>query len=568
MADFIERIRALISDLCNKYFDSCWPFLSNDFVWQEFLISGLFVWGYCILIVAFSLIAAARFVAKVSSLRRRLLRVHGRLVAIDGRSEFARQFEAYDSYVRSEFRLVWSEFVDTLELPAPGSDNLIRNTHDVSRYLNDATIIFPRISFNFYQSVPNLLMGLGILGTFIGLAAGVGVASSGLSSGNSSEITDSLRQLLAGSSLAFYTSICGISCSIVFGLVVRSRDRKLRLALNQWVEAIEFRLEQITPESIGLKQLEQADRAAKQLERFNTELVFSIQQALEEGVAGRLLPQFERLVESVEGLRSDRSTDTGQVIQQALDRFTEAMQERTGSQFEEMASIVSGLNHTLGDVTRTMTDASRQLMEDMTASNATAVAELRDTVGSVTQDLSRTGVEAASRVSDSLRGLQAAAESLERSAHQNEQVLTRMTTFVDQFDALHNTIKSAHQQIVQVTEPIGRAADNIQASVDKTGEILTQATDLVGRLEGYQAAVTGAWESYQERFEDIDGSLGEVFKQLNDGLSNYCEQVTTFSNQLDGQMGEAIGNLASVVIDLNGLIEDYSDQRSRSVQGG
>ena len=464
--------------------------------------------------------------------------------------------------------MVWSEFVDTLELPAPGSDNLIRNTHDVSRYLNDATIIFPRISFNFYQSVPNLLMGLGILGTFIGLAAGVGVASSGLSSGNSSEITDSLRQLLAGSSLAFYTSICGISCSIVFGLVVRSRDRKLRLALNQWVEAIEFRLEQITPESIGLKQLEQADRAAKQLERFNTELVFSIQQALEEGVAGRLLPQFERLVESVEGLRSDRSTDTGQVIQQALDRFTEAMQERTGSQFEEMASIVSGLNHTLGDVTRTMTDASRQLMEDMTASNATAVAELRDTVGSVTQDLSRTGVEAASRVSDSLRGLQAAAESLERSAHQNEQVLTRMTTFVDQFDALHNTIKSAHQQIVQVTEPIGRAADNIQASVDKTGEILTQATDLVGRLEGYQAAVTGAWESYQERFEDIDGSLGEVFKQLNDGLSNYCEQVTTFSNQLDGQMGEAIGNLASVVIDLNGLIEDYSDQRSRSVQGG
>ena len=565
MVDAIEKIKSLIFDLCNKYSESCWPFLSNDFVWQEFLLSGCFVWSYCILIVAFSLIEVAVLWLRVSLLRRKLLRVHGRLVAIDGRAEFARQFEAYDSYVKTEFHRVWSEFVDTLELPEPGSGNLIRNTHDVSRYLNDDTIIFPRVSFNFYQSVPNLLMGLGILGTFIGLAAGVGVASSGLSSGNSSEITDSLRQLLAGSSLAFYTSICGISCSIVFGLVVRSRDRKLRLAVNQWVEAIEFHLEQITPESIGLKQLEQAERAAKQLERFNSELVFSIQQTLEEGVAGRLLPQFERLVESVEGLRSDRSTDAGQVIQQALARFTEAMQERTGSQFDEMASIVSGLNNTLGDVTRTMTDASRQLVEDMAASNSAAVAELRNTVGSVTQDLSRTGVEAASRVSDSLHKLQIAAESLERSAHKNEQLLTNMTAFVDQLATLSNTMNSAHQQIVKVAEPIGRAADNIQASVDKTGEFLAQTTDLVGRLERYQESVTGAWERYQERFEDIDGSLGEVFKQINDGLTNYCEQVTNFSNALDGQMGEAIGKLASVIGELSGLIEDFSDQRSRSV---
>ena len=564
MPDFMEKAVSLILYLYRQYLNSCWPAISDGFIWQQFLLSECFVWSYCIMIVAFTLVAAAIICIRVFSLRRKLLRVHGRLVAIEGRSEFAIQFESYNYYVTREFGLVWTEFVDTLELPEAGSDNLIRNTHDVSRYLNDVTIVFPRISFNFYQSVPNLLMGLGILGTFIGLAAGVGVASSGLSSGNSSQITNSLQQLLAGSSLAFYTSICGISCSILFGSIVRSRDRKLRLALNRWTEAIEGHLEQITPESIGLKQLEHAERSSRQLERFNSELVFSIQQALEEGIAGRLLPQFERIVESVEGLRSDRSADAGQVIQEALGRFTDAMQERTGSQFDEMASIVSGLNDTLGDVTRSMTGASRQLVEDMAASNSAAMAELRDTVGSVTQDLSRTGVEAASRVSESQHKLQAAAESLERAAHKNEQLLASMSALAEQIGTLHDTFNFAHQQIAKVAEPIGRAAGSIQSSVDKTGDMLSRTADLVARIEGYQESVTDAWGRYQERFEDIDGSLGEVFRQINEGLSSYCQQVTDFSHALDERMGEAIGKLGSVIAELNELMGEFADQQSRS----
>ena len=89
------------------------------------------------------------------------------------------------------------EFVETLILPESESDDPIRNTSEVSRYLNDATIIFPRISSGYYHAVPNLLTGVGILGTFLGLAAGVGAASSGLSSSIPTEITAAL-QLASG----------------------------------------------------------------------------------------------------------------------------------------------------------------------------------------------------------------------------------------------------------------------------------------------------------------------------------------------------------------------------------
>ena len=206
-------------------------------------------------------------------------------------------------------------------LPGPGSSDPIRNTSEVSAYLNDTTIIFPRISFGFYQSVPNLLTGLGILGTFIGLAFGVGAASAGLSSSDPGEITSSLQQLLDGASLAFLTSIIGIACSILFVPVDRFFSRRLHLAVDEWVAAIEARLERVTPEGVALEQLEQGRRAVTQLEHFNTELIFSLERALDEKIAGRLSPQLERLVEAVEGLREDRSSDAGQMIEQALGRF-------------------------------------------------------------------------------------------------------------------------------------------------------------------------------------------------------------------------------------------------------
>ena len=310
----------------------------------------------------------------------------------------------------------------------------------VSQYLNDTTVIFPKIPFGFYQAVPNLLTGFGILGTFLGLAGGVGSASSGLSSSNPAEITDSLQQLLGGASLAFWTSIVGIVCSILFVLGERFASRRLHIALDDWVGSIESRLERVTPEGVALKQLEQAKRATTQLERFNSELIFSLEQALEEKIAGRLSPQLERLVEAVEGLRVDRSTDSGRMIEETLERFTAAMQGRAGSQFDEMAAIVTELNRTLkdssdglaqsqrevqtaldsvmttvrtsmdagaasmtqtlqqslGDVTRVMANASNQLAERLTGAGAAAA---------------ESGAEAASQISGSMHGIKAAADS-------------------------------------------------------------------------------------------------------------------------------------------------------------
>ena len=573
----------------------------------DFALTEDFVRWYCAVIGAFWLLSVGWLFRQVGPLWLKLRRMSRDLKDLHGEEGFTSEFEGYDRKVKEILGLPWTEFVETLILPESESDDPIRNTSEVSRYLNDATIVSPKISSGFYQAVPNLLTGVGILGTFLGLAAGVGAASSGLSSSKPDEITAALQQLLGGASLAFWTSIAGISASILFVLVERFSSRRLHVELDKWVGAIESRLKRVTPEGVALQQLEQSKQAATQLKQFNTDLVYALEQALEEKIAGRLSPQLERLLEAVEGLREDRATDSGQMIEQALVRFTDALQEKTGSQFEDMATTVDDLNRTLkesagaqaqtqrdvrgaldsvlnavktamdtgatamtetlqqslGEVTGVLASASEQLANRLTASTNAAADELRSTLGSASQELARTGTEAASKITGSLQGLLTAAASLETASTQSGEVLSGMNQFVEKLNALRGTIESTHQQIAGVVEPVERAARDIQESSERSTNALAKTSDLVGRvetsvnaLERHQKEVATAWTEYQERFEGIDKSLVQVFTQFDDGLSRYCVQVKEFANELDKTTSNTVQHLASATAELSGAIED------------
>ena len=470
-----------------------------------FAIKPEFAGGYCVLIVIFFSFSWLSLHRRTRRIHKTIRRLHQELNGIQRKDGFVKEFERYNKQAEEAFGLPWTEFVETLVLPEPASGDPIRNTGEVSWYLNDTSIIAPKIPFGFYRSVPNLLTGLGILGTFLGLAGGVGSASSGLSSGAPGEITASLQQLLDGAALAFLTSIFGIAGSILFVLIERSTSRRLHRALDSWVEAIQSRLERVTSESVALKQLEQGRQTAEQLRRFNTDLIFALEQALEEKVAGRLSPQLDRLVEAVERLREDRSTDAGSMIDRTLGQLTDAIQERAGPQFEEMAAVVANLSRTLKDST----------------------------------------------------------ESLDRSTHRSEQILTDMTRFVDQFNTLCGTIEATHRQIAEIVEPVGHAARDIRTSTDKAADALDRTSGIIDRVEvavntlgQHQQAVADAWTRYQDRFEGIDGSLARVFRQIDEGLSGYCEQVKEFANELDRTTSKTIQDLAGATAELSGSIED------------
>ena len=119
----------------------------------------------------------------------------------------------------------------------------------------------------------------------------------------------------------------------------------------------------ITPERVALDQLHESQRQTKQLERFNDELVFSIEKALEEKIAQKLTPQLSALVGAVEQLGAERSTDNTHALEKMVGEFTTALTERTGSEFDKVSATVERLGLTLEASVNAMDRTQQELGE-------------------------------------------------------------------------------------------------------------------------------------------------------------------------------------------------------------
>ena len=153
----------------------------------------------------------------------------------------------------SIFKHHWSEFTESL-VHSNDNNTPVRNSHSAAFFFNEDTIILPNYSAAIYIASPNYLTGLGILGTFIGLAGGIYLASAGLSGGFDADNTEKLRtalnQLLSGAGLAFWTSIVGLFCSLVFSVREKSTVRDLQKHLGDFVNALDERVHLITSEDM------------------------------------------------------------------------------------------------------------------------------------------------------------------------------------------------------------------------------------------------------------------------------------------------------------------------------
>lgn len=91
------------------------------------------------------------------------------------------------------------------------------NTVDIEEYINEN--LLDRVGMNFFNSgISGTLTGLGILGTFLGLAMGLG----SFNGNDIYTISDNVGPLLSGMKVAFHTSVYGIFFSLIFNFIYRS----------------------------------------------------------------------------------------------------------------------------------------------------------------------------------------------------------------------------------------------------------------------------------------------------------------------------------------------------------
>jgi hypothetical protein len=89
----------------------------------------------------------------------------------------------------------------------------------------------------------------------------------------------------------------------------------------------------------------------------------------------------------------------------------------------------------------------------------------------------------------------------------------------------------------------------VSASVEKTHELMAAT----------QEQVKLAWQDYQNRFTSVDESLGKMFNNLNDGMSQYARSTNEYLIELDKHAAKVVKELAIASKEISDSVEAIGD---------
>ena len=197
----------------------------------ETIVLPEFTWVWCFAIAAYAGFWILMFATKAMVTAWLLRKVPRRILKISGEEPVGERLQVFEKEflkygVLSES---WQEFKKTFVLAKDDGEGVrdaarsqrtplfgVKAVKSAKNFFTEDLILHKVINVRAMQGVSGQLTGLGILGTFVGLAAGVFLAQGQLFEANLDTMHQGLVRLLSGASLAFWTSVVGILSSLVF----------------------------------------------------------------------------------------------------------------------------------------------------------------------------------------------------------------------------------------------------------------------------------------------------------------------------------------------------------------
>jgi ABC-type transporter Mla subunit MlaD len=515
--------------------------------------------GYVIMLGLIFLVNQVWFLRHFFAVRKGVIDGFNTIKGLGGERDFARRFPTVDERLQKNRVLseAWAEFKECLIHPV-SPDESIQNSRDASEYFHGSAIIERHLSIRYYNSVPNILTGLGILGTFVGLAAGIGLAQASLSADQLQEVQAALQNLLRGASLAFITSIAGLLLSIVFLGTERVALRRLQGRLHTFIRKVDSLVARVTPERVLTEQLAELKGQTGQLKRFNTDLAVSIADALDGKLSERLSPALERLITAVHQLRDGQEGIGEETIRTLVESFRETMSGATGAEFERITKTLQGIDSALTQATERLGERERALQETI----QTFVSSVGSTLSETTE---RVQADVHAGVGEMLAGVGQSVLELRTSIVEGQgEATASLQTAIERLQAhVEETIGRTTQQLDSaaggIRDRLGEAAEGVSDVLrestaglgEEVGRLQSQMGSMVDLMEavrsasGQLSAAAQGTERMVQQLSDMEGTLSSAATEiaaggrasenavisLRDGVTAVQASVRTLSDQ-------------------------------------
>lgn len=393
-----------------------------------------------------------------------------------------------------------------------------------------------KLNMRMMETSSGTLVGLGLLGTFLGLTVGI----INFDSSNSENIQESIQGLLGGMGTAFSTSLFGMAFSILFTIFDKRWRNKLNKGLMLLTEKLDLDYYIDDVQLMKHDQRLMMDSLFANIQKeLDEKLTYSNGEGHQTSVGNAIR---EILVENQEQSKALKSfsTDLALELNNGFDEvLSRQMQQKILPLMENVDTTTKAIVEHIDKMAATVASPATDMMENV-------VAELKNSMSKVIDEF-KSGLSGSAT---------AELESLAASLGTATQA---MGNFPKDMENISNTLQVTIEEVKSaITEISNTSANSNSAAMKQMQEQITFATTSISNaIAEVKDVMTNITQSSQQSSQEIINKIATASDKMGEFLNATIAQISTSVVQ---SMKNVTDDVTSKQTDLLALQEDTTDR--------
>lgn len=427
------------------------------------------------------------------------------------------------------------------------------NTPALEIFSEFSTCSAHKINLRLLDTAAGTLVGLGLLGTFLGLTLGI----KDFDSSSTQNIQKSIQLLLSGMGTAFITSLVGMLLSMIYSFC----DKYWRNRLSKHLHVLTKKLD-------SLYYID--DRTLDDLN----------EQALAKSIASTMKEVVEHEMRSVVNALNEKLTynnESGEAttIANAIREILKENQEQSKALKSFSTDLAIELNNGFDEVlSRQMQQKILPLMENVDATTKAIVEHIdqmaslvsspaTDMIQTVVDELKNSMSEMMKEFSSGLSG--SATNELETLAHQLGTAAQSMADFPNKMAHISSTLQVMIEEVKNTVSEISQTSANANSTaMQQMQEQITFATSAISAaIAEVKDVMSGISQSSQEQSNQMVSKLADAAEKMGTFLSG---TISTLSSSVQQSVKSITDDVNNKQADLIALQEDTTSQTKKLLE--
>jgi ElaB/YqjD/DUF883 family membrane-anchored ribosome-binding protein len=502
---------------------------------------------------------------------------------LDISNEYAELLEEINES-NPKLQKLWKEFDESLIKKTDGDKFIVRNSIDAEYFFNKKTMI-SHLGSKLFGSIPGMLLGIGLLGTFTGLY----FALIQMDVTNVDKLQESIKVLINMAGVKFAASIWGLGLSVLFTFV----DKLLESGLEKRLDRIQIVIDQIfiretaeqNLDSILLQNTQQTKAlnglatslTEKIAAEFNTTLIPKIElmnnqfnsmpQHISEAISDTFQKPLEKLSDTVENLTQNQSDKSNEALENLLKGFITELKSAAGDEGEKMKvaseqsqDILKSTSEQLHNTFTSMqkmfqeqesisTSRDNKILEDLQKIKNDQQDMIQNLSSNVSENITNMNNEVSNNINNLVDTIQTISSNQTKLSNDREESLqasqANMVTNLSQSvsDNMNNINSQVSNNINNLVETIQNTNQKQQESSEQRENEITKSVNTM--LSNIETSMTSQIEDDKQRNKVVINMLEEIGNQNKELITEISSTVSGKMNSLNNNSKELFEKLIS-----------------------